>query len=161
MAFANGLRLCGFQCGLEPRLTEVSRRRPDILVVGLDTYAITDITVTYPGRVTGTVEPEVLADADPFRAARTRLLEKRQKYRHWAIGNGLDFEPFIIQTNGSILPVSRQWLRRVLGNQDHRLTVTNAYDFIIADTLVAVLRGNAHVFNAACGRDGAASGALG
>ncbi|PWU86174.1 putative SLACS reverse transcriptase [Trypanosoma cruzi] len=47
MTFANGLRLCGFQCGMEPRLTEASRRRPDILIVGLDTYAITDVTVTY------------------------------------------------------------------------------------------------------------------
>ncbi|PWU82874.1 putative SLACS reverse transcriptase [Trypanosoma cruzi] len=34
MTFANGLRLCGFQCGMEPRLTEASRRRPDILIVG-------------------------------------------------------------------------------------------------------------------------------
>ncbi|ORC84850.1 putative cleavage and polyadenylation specificity factor [Trypanosoma theileri] len=161
MAFANGLRLCGFQCGLEPRLTEVSRRRPDILVVGLDTYAITDVTVTYPGRAYTTADPENLEDTDPFRAARTRFTEKRQKYRHWAIGSHLDFDPFVIQTNGSILPASRQWLQRVLGNQDHRLTVTNAYDFIIADTLSAVLRGNTHIYNAACGREAAARRALG
>ncbi|RNF03665.1 SLACS reverse transcriptase [Trypanosoma conorhini] len=152
MAFANGLRLCGFQCGLEPRLTEVSRRRPDILVVGLDTYAVTDVTVTYPGRVTTPKAEETLEDCDPMRAARERLTQKRQKYRHWALGNGLDFEPFVMLTNGAIHPTSRWWLRRVLGNQDHRLTITTAYDFIIAETLTALLRGNVSVFNAASGR---------
>nr|pir retrovirus-related hypothetical protein 2 - Trypanosoma cruzi retrotransposon [Trypanosoma cruzi]AAA30239.1 reverse transcriptase endonuclease [Trypanosoma cruzi] len=150
MTFANGLRLCGFQCGMEPRLTEASRRRPDILIVGLDTYAITDVTVTYAGRVTAYVSEESMEEADPLRAARDRLTQKRQKYRHWALANGLDFEPFVMLTNGAIHPASRRWLRRILGNQDHRLTITNAYDMIVADTLAAMLRGNVHVFNAAC-----------
>ncbi|PWU83364.1 putative SLACS reverse transcriptase [Trypanosoma cruzi] len=154
MTFANGLRLCGFQCGMEPRLTEASRRRPDILIVGLDTYAITDVTVTYAGRVTAYVSEESMEEADPLRAARDRLTQKRQKYRHWALANGLDFEPFVMLTNGAIHPASRRWLRRILGNQDHRLTITNAYDMIVADTLAAMLRGNVHVFNAACGRAG-------
>ncbi|PWU89419.1 putative SLACS reverse transcriptase [Trypanosoma cruzi] len=66
MTFANGLRLCGFQCGMEPRLTEASRRRPDILIVGLDTYAITDVTVTYAGRVTAYVSEESMEEADPL-----------------------------------------------------------------------------------------------
>ncbi|KAF8307979.1 hypothetical protein TcBrA4_0002370 [Trypanosoma cruzi] len=154
MTFANGLRLCGFQCGMEPRLTEASRRRPDILIVGLDTYAITDVTVTYAGRVTAYVSEESMEEADPLRAARDRLTQKRQKYRHWALANGLDFEPFVMLTNGAIHPASRRWLRRILGNQDHRLTITNAYDMIVADTLAAMLRGNVHVFNAACGRVG-------
>ncbi|KAF8290856.1 hypothetical protein TcBrA4_0115980 [Trypanosoma cruzi] len=86
--------------------------------------------------------------------ARDRLTQKRQKYRHWALANGLDFEPFVMLTNGAIHPASRRWLRRILGNQDHRLTITNAYDMIVADTLAAMLRGNVHVFNAACGRAG-------
>ncbi|PWU82985.1 putative SLACS reverse transcriptase [Trypanosoma cruzi] len=131
MTFANGLRLCGFQCGMEPRLTEASRRRPDILIVGLDTYAITDVTVTYAGRVTAYVSEESMEEADPLRAARDRLTQKRQKYRHWALANGLDFEPFVMLTNGAIHPASRRWLRRILGNQDHRLTITNAYDMIV------------------------------
>ncbi|PWU87422.1 putative SLACS reverse transcriptase [Trypanosoma cruzi] len=75
MTFANGLRLCGFQCGMEPRLTEASRRRPDILIVGLDTYAITDVTVTYAGRVTAYVSEESMEEADPLRAARDRLTQ--------------------------------------------------------------------------------------
>ncbi|EKF39690.1 hypothetical protein MOQ_000078 [Trypanosoma cruzi marinkellei] len=154
MTFANGLRLCGFQCGMEPRLTEASRRRPDILIVGLDTYAVTDVTVTYAGRVTAYRSEESMEEADPFRSARDRLTQKRQKYRHWALANGLDFEPFVMLTNGAIHPASRRWLRRILGNQDHRLTITNAYDLIVAETLAAMLRGNVHVFNAACGRAG-------
>ncbi|PWU82960.1 putative SLACS reverse transcriptase [Trypanosoma cruzi] len=79
MTFANGLRLCGFQCGMEPRLTEASRRRPDILIVGLDTYAITDVTVTYAGRVTAYVSEESMEEADPLRAARDRLTQKTTK----------------------------------------------------------------------------------
>ncbi|KEG06281.1 putative cleavage and polyadenylation specificity factor [Trypanosoma grayi] len=152
MAFAHGLQLCGFHCATEPRLTEVSRQRPDILVVGMDTYAVTDVTVTYPGRATTGTADEPLSTADPIRAARERLRQKRQKYRHWALGNGLDFEPFVMLTNGAIHPTSRWWLKRILGNQDHRLTITTAFDFILSDTLAALLRGTSHVYNAACGR---------
>ncbi|ESS60448.1 hypothetical protein TCDM_12024 [Trypanosoma cruzi Dm28c] len=43
---------------------------------------------------------------------------KRQEYRHWALANGLDFEPFVMLTNGALHPASRRWLRRILGNQD-------------------------------------------
>ncbi|RNC39774.1 cleavage and polyadenylation specificity factor, partial [Trypanosoma cruzi] len=98
MTFANGLRLCGLQCSMEPRLTEASRQRPDILIVGLDTYAITDVTVTYAGRVTAYVSEESMEEADALRAARDRLTQKRQKYRYWALANGLDFEPFVMLT---------------------------------------------------------------
>ncbi|RNC38941.1 cleavage and polyadenylation specificity factor, partial [Trypanosoma cruzi] len=99
----------------EPRLTEASWRRPDILIVGLDTYAITDVTVTYAGRVTAYVSEESMEEADALRAARDRLTQKRQKYRYWALANGLDFEPFVMLTNGAIHPASRRWLRRILG----------------------------------------------
>ncbi|KAF8306798.1 putative SLACS reverse transcriptase [Trypanosoma cruzi] len=42
--------------------------------------------------------------ADPLRAARIASRRKRQKYRHWALANGLDFEPFVMLTNGAIHP---------------------------------------------------------
>ncbi|EAN77315.1 SLACS reverse transcriptase, putative [Trypanosoma brucei brucei TREU927] len=150
--FANGLRLCGFQCATEPRLNEVSKRRPDILIAGLDTYAVTDITVTYPGRVTvgNTAQGQrSVAAADPMKAALVRFQEKERKYSYWAIQNGLAFAPFVMLTNGAIFGKSRDWLRRVLRGQDHRLTVTTAFDGITADVVAAVLRGNVHVYSAA------------
>ncbi|SCU67929.1 SLACS reverse transcriptase, putative [Trypanosoma equiperdum] len=153
--FANGLRLCGFQCATEPRLNEVSKRRPDILIAGLDTYAVTDITVTYPGRVTvgNTAQGQrSVAAADPMKAALVRFQEKERKYSYWAIQNGLAFAPFVMLTNGAIFGKSRDWLRRVLRGQDHRLTVTTAFDGITADVVAAVLRGNVHVYSAAQAR---------
>ncbi|PWU82875.1 putative SLACS reverse transcriptase [Trypanosoma cruzi] len=154
MTFANGLRLCGFQCGMEPRLTEASRRRR--------TSSSSDSTRTRsrrdPSRTPGGSPP--MCRRSPWKRqthyARHGIASRKndKKYRHWALANGLDFEPFVMLTNGAIHPASRRWLRRILGNQDHRLTITNAYDMIVADTLAAMLRGNVHVFNAACGRAG-------
>ncbi|PWU85427.1 putative SLACS reverse transcriptase [Trypanosoma cruzi] len=88
MTFANGLRLCGFQCGMEPRLTEASRRRPDILIVGLDTYAITDVTVTYAGRVTAYVSEESMEEADPYalHGTASRKNDKSTVTGHWPTG---------------------------------------------------------------------------
>ncbi|CCD17548.1 unnamed protein product [Trypanosoma congolense IL3000] len=147
--FANNLRLCGFQCATEPHLHEASKRRPDILIAGLDTYAVTDLTVTYPGRVTTgapTTGSGKATALDPMKAAVVRYQEKERKYGYWAIQNGLAFAPFVMLTNGAIYGKSRDWLHRVLRGQDHRLTVTSAFDGITAELVTSVLRGNVHVY---------------
>ncbi|KAH8608498.1 hypothetical protein ERJ75_001301700 [Trypanosoma vivax] len=154
---ALGLRLCGFDCTTEPHLNEVSKRRPDLLITGLGTQAVTDVTVTHPA-----VHPrggkrsdshsgimtyeEAQAVYNPVHSAKVRYQEKCRKYAHWASQNGLNFAPFVLLTNGAVYEQSRTWLRKVIASHDHRLTVTTAYDFVTGDVVAAVLRGNVHVF---------------
>ncbi|KAH8608673.1 hypothetical protein ERJ75_001282000 [Trypanosoma vivax] len=101
---ALGLRLCGFDCTTEPHLNEVSKRRPDLLITGLGTQAVTDVTVTHPA-----VHPrggkrsdshsgimtyeEAQAVYNPVHSAKVRYQEKCRKYAHWASQNGLNFAP--------------------------------------------------------------------
>jgi hypothetical protein len=135
-----GCSMLGFIVHREPRAFAVlNAARPDVYLVSDDRLAATDVTVTFAAH-RGVVGARQLA------AASAAVATKTAQWQRWASTMAIDFAPFVLEHSGAMPKVSIAWLRRVVGDRDHDLTVASAFDDIMRGVLVALHRCNVQPF---------------
>ena len=85
-------------------------------------------------------------------AAGVKAKEKDDVWAAWASGQGMAWAALAVETTGAISDNFRTWLHQLVDEREGALTITSAYDDIIADVLTEVLEGTANLFAAAQGR---------
>ena len=147
-----GLQRLDLACTLEPRKLQAepgkTRVRPDVLVIGGPRKATGDFTCVYPGAdcyLPG-------AARKSMHAAAVKAKEKDDVWAAWASKQGMLWAALAVETTGAVSDDFRTWLHTLVDEREGALTITSAYDAIIADVLTEVLEGTANLYASAQGR---------